>query len=467
MKRNPRIARAIEEKFPNWVQKQEAQLGLDNFHKFRDEISLIYSAFNYTPQHEIDNSTLNNLFDIQPDSETFIRWLGCARAWPDSIECSLLNRIESIQDRRCTTLMHKGTMQYDMENRNHLFNSTIGDILSAPYYTYFDAKEITKMVIDFKPEDYGDLKRQVGARIVFHGNNFVASFNELDFFVTRGYRYDFNIDREVTILLDKPYIGCWNYEDNNLYKFKNIIDPRIPLHVNTCFQNCVIINIINRFNCWPPLVPYFKNDTLDPNKNYKACIWFKDTLYSTLYKEMLRVLKLKNKKLQQKKSNQSSLSSEKIISKDDYDENDEKSKAQMRTYKRVRRHCWRKCMIGCNLIRYSVTVTRSVWPTDIRISLDKTGKDRLLRHCCALMTIKYSHFHHTVQELVPKYNLIDTIGNVGGLLAVWLGFSMVSVYHASQKLIELFNKRSSMCKVENNNTHTNRNTSMLHNNKLR
>lgn len=423
MVRNQTIRQAMKEKFPAWVEKQ-APVTSREFNSFRDQVAKIFDRLKYSPQDEMDEATMNDLFALKPDTKPYITWLGCARTFSRSIECGHLSQIDSVQDRRCVTILNRGTMLYDSVHKPQLFNSSK---LPNNKHSYFNAKEVVKMIVNFEPEDYADLKRQIGSRIIFHGNNYVASSSDPDFFVTRGYKYDFNIDREDLLIQESS--GCIKYEKNNIDVFKEKIDPRTPLYGDTCFQNCVVRNIIHRSNCWPTTMPYYRNDSYDPDLNLKSCGWFREPPYFSIYRELLRVeqliedLKIGNRT--KPSENNSNLGS--TISKE-----------EMRAYMKVRKHCWSQCPLSCTLTKYSVTVTRSVWPSDVGILFDKSGENQVLRHCCALIAIKYSHFHYNVHEFTPKYNLVDTLGNVGGLLAVWLNLSIISVYHAIQKLISFF-----------------------------
>lgn len=431
----------MNERFPGWFENPPSLIDRQDFHTFRDELDRIYERLRYSPQAEMDNSTMDSMFNLKPDTKPFLKWVGCARTWTDSIDCGNLTQIDSVQNRRCTTILHRGSMLNDLVNRPELFNST-GDTPEEESYSYFDAKEVIKLVVDFEPEDYADLKRQIGARIIFHDNAHVAPSTSLDFFITRGFRYDFNIDRRDTVPIGRPYGRCWDYDANNLDKYKHRIDPRVPLTSNTCYQNCVIRNIIHRANCWPPVVPYFRNDSLDPDLKIKGCNWFKGSHHVSIFNELSRLDDLRMRKKQRlnntaglDSTTASTTSTTTKAPKRPYNE-------RMKTYMKIRRFCWAQCILNCRLVTYSVTVTRSVWPPDVKVLFDKTGKERLMRHCCALVAIKFAHFHYNVQEYKPKYYLENTIGDLGGLLAVWIGISIVSVYNAIQKLIELCNRRS-------------------------
>lgn len=430
---NETLRRAFNERFPDEDFRHiRTRLEADELTKYRDGILQIFDNLGYDAQAHMDRMTMNESYVSKPD--TLFKWIGCARTWTNSIECGHLTQIDSLQDRKCTTILHKGSMFYDQIHKPYLFNSTT--ISETGQYNYFDAKEVIKIIVDFEPEDYADLKRQIGARLIVHPAEYVGTSVDRDFFLSRGYRYDFHLAREDVLLDGAQKSRCFDYS-TNLEAYKEKLEPRMPLYGDTCFQNCVTKNMIYRSNCWPTTMPYYRNDSFDPDKKLRSCIWFREPQYLSIYKEIIRVENLK--KMKGKGTNASEFDAAKKQSRI--------IREGLRVYTKIRRFCWSQCTIGCTITEYKVSVTRSVWPSDVEISLNKTGKEKRNKHCCALVTVKYSHFHYDVQQFIRKYNLIDTIGNLGGLLAVWLGISFVSVYHALQKLVEFCQHRASSSKV--------------------
>lgn len=423
IKRNPEIRRALEQSFPDGAHRPRTNK--KEFNQFRDEIARTFARLGYNPQNELDNCTLKDSFQLKPESRRFLKSLACYHTWTESIECDKLSTIDSVQDRQCTTLFHMGAIEHDKLNNPSIFNST-----NLAGTTYFNAKDVARFVLDFEPEDYADLKRQLGARLIFHSNSYVASATDLDFFVTRGYKYDFSIERGETAF-PSDFQLCEKYK-NNLPSYSDSIDPRVPLGRDACLQNCIVRNVIRHSNCWPSTMPYFHNDSLDPKMSLKSCGSFREPQYFSIYKELLRIERLKI-----------SLTTGAFQDNVTKINSTSPSFAEERAaYMKIRRHCWSRCPISCRFSRYTISVTKSVWPSDVRLLFDETGKERLLRHCCAIISIKFSHFHHVVNEFVWKRYIVDTIGNIGGLLAVWLGLSMVSVYNAIQKLIQVCNQNS-------------------------
>lgn len=425
--RNEAVGSRIEQTFPGWFNKNEHQIGIDKFNAFRDGISSIYQEVNYQPQDELSNSSMRQLFLMKPVH--FIPWLGCSRSASISVDCHNLTQVESLNDRHCTTIFYAGALTYDYANRRHLFNYT-----DFNYTSYFDSKEVVKLVLDFDPENYADLKRQIGARIIFHDGNHIASSQELDFFVTRGYKYDFNIEREDTIFNGKPYWNCYDYESAFLRSFETKIDPRVPLDMEGCFQNCVVHNMVKREKCWPNTMPFYLNDSMQVNEDIKSCTSFGETDRLAAFKETTKIESF----IQSLNNPNMSMPNITWASR-------VRARSQQRFYMKVQRHCWSKCSLPCRKPSYSVVVARSPWPADSQVV--HKSQEQYLRHCCALITVKFSHFHYNIQEYMPKYNLMDTLGNIGGLLAVWLGLSIVSVYQALQKCFEFCRQRQSNSRV--------------------
>jgi len=430
---NDTFGRKLKERFPKW---DDSILDNQDFNKFRDDISLFYDQINFDPAKMTENLTIVRWFDIRPASELFIRWFRCASTWNDSMDCSNLTRIDSVSNRICTTLMHRGAMIYDRENNPELFDRGYETYVDdALHWNYFDPKEVAKLVLDFAPEDYADLRRQIGARIIFHDDSHVASSGELDFFLTRGFRYDFNIDRKEARLPSEPYAECLDYHERNSERYKDRVEPRVPLGEDTCFQNCIVKNVLYHSNCWPLSMPYYRNDSFDPHGTAKSCEWFESPQHFSLMRELVRLDEAKANRTTKKQPTST-------LSTPPRDSGRESTTFKMGTYHKIRRFCWEQCTLSCRITEYTVTMTRSVWPSDVKILFDSTGKERRRRHCCALVTMKFTHSHQSVHEYKPKFNPSDTIGDLGGLLAVWLGISIVSIYKGLQKLIGLCSSRS-------------------------
>lgn len=415
----PEIKNAIMKEYPNLFEDRYNFVNPKNFEKFRDFVSETYKRFNYSANEELSRTLMNERYNLMPPINSFIKTVTCAVSTDGQLRCNKVNKIESIQDRVCVTLAHQGALTY--YNTHHRI-SPHKICKNTKGIDHFNSREVIRILIDFQPEDYGDLKRQIGARLTLNANSYVASAADKDFYIERGYKYEFNLDRQDTILFE----NCYEYEDINIEPFKDFINPRLPLHSETCVQNCISENVVLHSKCWPPTMPYYRNDSLDQFKNIKQCEWFREAQYFVIYRDLLL------------NDSKGSKKNEKVA---------QLFRRDMRIYANITRYCRSRCKLSCKLTQFSITKSRSLLPSKIVQALDRTGNERITNYCCAMISIKYTKFYYSVFEFVPKYNIADTVGNLGGLLAVWLGISIVSIYHALMKLIEIFNRRRSQRRI--------------------
>lgn len=423
MSRNKKLKNEFQSTYGNkWENKTYfSQQDLD---RFRDDLDVIFRRQGYNADNEVLGASLSNQFMIKPNPGKFIKWLGCARSWMDTVECDRFKQIHSIQDRLCTTFFYEGAIQYDLFNRPDHFNSS--RVSASNRHSYFDTKQVVKFILDFNPSDYADLKRQIGSRIIFHSRQQVATQADTDYYVTRGYQYDFYISRSDTKRLSYPYnTHCRDYFAANIKQYQTDLDtsPRVELNRQSCLQNCIVRSAIEKCKCWPTLMPYYEDDELDPNRNLEVCRWAST---STFYNNNA------NKSKSTEATTVSGLHGGQTVNLTTHKYYD--------CYKVYHRRCEQLCPAECSTTQYLVLSERMKWPSDAELLFEDESA-KLLRSCCALVTIKFIDFQHTVHQYVPKFNLVDLIGNVGGLLALWLGISIVSVYYTIEKLMKVLKER--------------------------
>lgn len=397
---------------------------LAKFDSFRDDLYKIYQRLNISTQAIIDRTNLNQRFTILPQTKHFIKRLMCPAYDNRKLDCNQLTQIESIQDRFCISLMHAGTMHYDAHNRPHVYDSQIYP------KEYMDRREVLRMHVDFEPEDYGDLKRQIGARITFHGNQYIASASDKDFYIQPGYRYEFKIVRQDSTEASKTS-ECADYEAKNLDSYRNQTNPRIPLSSRTCIQNCIIQNILALLKCWPPTISYFRNDTFDPNLDIRFCKWYREPQYFKMHRDM-RLARL----IAKQKIEGNSLQLEEQIREMKF-----LFRLDMGIYVETERFCASECVKSCTGTNLRVSLSRMANPEKLQLMVDKSGQGAIINRCCSIISIKYPNLQYQIYESEMRYTAADTIGNLGGILAFWLGFSMLSIYRAIRKLSEIVHER--------------------------
>lgn len=99
-------------------------------------------------------------------------------------------------------------------------------------------------------------------------------------------------------------------------------------------------------------------------------------------------------------------------------------------------------------------VTETEWPADERIEFSNNQEELYeWRNCCALVSVRYLSGETTVHKASPKYEVINarvgTINNsftsyykqiiefisyVGGLISLWLGFSVFAFYDLFERI---------------------------------
>lgn len=431
LKRHPKINQALDRRFPWPTRQRDYLVANKTFNQYRETVNEILRATNLSHNNEVEGLTINERYNYLPDSEIFISVFRCAKSHDKSIACSLLSRIDSIQDRRCVTLLHQAALNHDQLNRPDLFEMKQDSQIETNQF-YFASHDVIKLLIDFEPEDYGDTKRQIGARLAIHPSDYVASANDCEFYVGPGNRYDITLRRE-DIIATK---GCYQYDGRNYSdQLKESINPRLVLSAESCIQNCIVRRVIHWTKCWPTTMPYFRNDSFDPDLSLEPCGWYREAQYFLLHSwkpeqegegNLTNILSGFGAKL-----NEYNLTTQKLPIASQFS-------TEMQIYRNIQRLCVSKCPQPCNSNEYSISLSKSVWPTDIKVRLDKSGRgwQTILRHCCALVNIKFINFHYSKLIFKPKYTFSDVVGNLGALLAVWLGLSMVSVYHAIQKFVD-------------------------------
>lgn len=436
-----------------YLLERQARVSNENdLFEFRKELRNIYTTLNFDTQDYINNLSMNDLIESAPISDEFISKVQCMPAWVNSsLSCDLISRIQTIQDRHCTTLFSLNSIIHDTQSTLNFKNQSEEMMAFSKFETtnntnkddsslnmfgpIFNYRDTLRFLINFEPSDYADLKRQIGARIHIHDSALIPSQMNVAFFVTRGFEYTIDLRRLDTILFN--HLNCHDYlhEDN----FKSILEYkddkpkrlRVVISRTTCEQNCIASRVASKMNCWPPFVPYIKNDIYDPFANKTKCKWyinFETTLIlnSIKYSSKIRANPTQNFTIPEPLN--------------------ETYRILYNEVRKIKLFCMHECKIPCKIIKYDHILHKVKWPSDIKLHFskndDKSTKDNYikLRHCCAIINVRFPRFTFELQQYSFKYNLVDTIGNIGGLLAVWLGVSILSLARAVERLLEFATK---------------------------
>ena len=188
-----------------------------------------------------------------PRLERFLVLLRCNRkGWPDvdpltgkpcdaRFECERSKWINTAQGKgNCITLFHAAT-----RNATQSLPFQTDKRLLFPKERDFVPLEVVKMLFDFGPENYTDLRLEAGGEIMFHDNRTIPLEASLSYTLRPGRAYRFHLKKSITKSLPPPYkSNCTDYlsqswreytgDDETAIRTKKPLsrtvspDPRLP-----------------------------------------------------------------------------------------------------------------------------------------------------------------------------------------------------------------------------------------------
>lgn len=166
--------------------------------------------------------------DHGPRMDDFLQYLRCnTKGYKDwyldmngkvaqNFECEKVRRINTAQGKgNCITMFHDGAKVTGpaIPLRPQLAN------LKAELED-FVPKELFKLVLDFGPENYTDLRMAPGGEIMFHDERTVPLEASLSYTLKPGKYYQFYLKKSSTRALLPPYkTNCTNYYNENAYLY--------------------------------------------------------------------------------------------------------------------------------------------------------------------------------------------------------------------------------------------------------
>lgn len=229
----------------------------------------------------------------------------CANIWGDQMPCEKFKRVTSMQQHAsCVTLFHDSTFwdkselavrELDEELKNiPSSTSVLGDRSSDDSSQIIDLTdedlnlgsgksdddpfklklemsnmEVLRLRINFRVEDYANVRAIVGGTLAVHTKSEIASMNHIVYHIEPGLWYSYYLERFDYRRLPAPYeTNCYNYEENrndwsarqtldkeNKWKIHDLIkrqanspDRLIPEYVNSLRHRSlgsVSINIVD------------------------------------------------------------------------------------------------------------------------------------------------------------------------------------------------------------------------------
>lgn len=163
-----------------------------------------------------------------PKLDRFLIHLRCNRkGWPQTdprtgktraseFSCETSKWINTAQGKgNCITLFHAAT-----RNATHKPSFRSDKKLISAHDRDFVPLEVVKMLFDFGPENYTDLRLEPGAEIMFHDNRTIPLEASLSYTLRHGQRYSFHLKKSITKSLPLPYASnCTNYFRDNWHQY--------------------------------------------------------------------------------------------------------------------------------------------------------------------------------------------------------------------------------------------------------
>ncbi|CAG2116932.1 unnamed protein product, partial [Medioppia subpectinata] len=191
-----------------------------------------------------------------------------------------------------------------------------------------------------------------------------------------------------------------------------------PLSKGNCIIGCMAQATMDRCQCWPPELPFMRGSLEDAQENLlKWCDWDGDGL--------------------------------------DVAPNQPDKPANATWFQYCftvhETLCKAKCNSDCKIDRYRIIKEVRQWPSTERIEHSKKG-DYLydMRQCCAIVSIRYWSAEQVINQYQPKFETAEFSSYIGGLLSMWVGFSLLGLYDVIEGIVIYMYKRVKENAQDNN-----------------
>lgn len=102
--------------------------------------------------------------------------------------------------------------------------------------------------------------------------------------------------------------------------------------------------------------------------------------------------------------------------------------------------CFERCPVDCSVMKVTTEIQSKQWPTTDQVWHSSGDFRELLqayRKCCAIVSIRQLSPDRLVYTEHPKYEPIEFISYVGGVVSLWVGFTFVGIFDYIRHLIRL------------------------------
>lgn len=417
-----------------FVSKERVMQGCKNDQKMTD----CFADF-------VAKEPLTSILNQSLDMADFIADVRCAAdEIDDNVTCqSNLHEsvIKTFQGNSvCWTLFHKATIAKSRLAQIHVPTGYKQSALLIEdegvnmnlFNQSIQPREVIRFLINFTNKESVMSDEPVYGTAGVHDPSLVRQSRRGSMKIFPGRFYEISYEEHKTISLPAPYgSNCFAYNRQNMIKHTEEEETNpfaIPLSSSDCFVGCMGVNTLQQSEClcWPPEVPFMTGDpdfTPLVDGDCFLCNWL------TFAK-----------------------SSEKVL-RHNYTNTEEKSKVLVNIgldYFRncsasFEQECKRSCRKACETLRMKVTTSESTWPSDEEIKAVPAGspaREELqhFRDCCTIVSLKYASTDIVVYTAQAKYEVIEFISYIGGIIGLWMGFTFVGLIDYVKSAIHILHR---------------------------
>ena len=392
------------------------------------------SSSNYWYNKYITNTPMDQVLadSLQYDQLIVPEWMSCSADtyFGEACNNSKASCIHSFQAKySCFTLFHYSVLS---EAQVATLSMPIG-IKGSPYL--IGAYEVASDPL-FQPIRYGEMMRFVintssslsvfdntsaTARISVIENNRIRTSRTNAFIVRSNEFAIIYLQLKLFNLLPPPYESmCYDYEKNHGGKRKHPLFE-VPRSRRDCAKACIAKLLIDNCKCWPPEIPFVSVDELPETDRLKynvpLCDWVR-----------------RSREDSSSTSNRSTVSRRPAnTSHLDSDIETEMTKkarsAFKKCYRDIEKKCAPLCPKNCQFKEYDENVQIFSWPYQKAINYSIFSNYlKNFTSCCSLISIRYSTPMFSKYFMESKFELVEIVTYMGGLVSLWLGFTVISAY---------------------------------------
>ncbi|CAG2177520.1 unnamed protein product, partial [Oppiella nova] len=396
----------------NNVVKRE--LLFEKFPNLQKETNISMKKLENFTKHWIAKTPLNEVLELAPTLKDFVDVMECDTQYdPDGddavakkLKCVDIDVITSLQKNGiCFTYFHKMAKHVRPKPRACVQLGTCLIPFAAKKEPFFDTNEIIRFELDFQPKEYTNQELPISGRIAIHDNTEIGNSLSNSYNLQPGFYYQFYIKRQSTQMLRKPFAtNCFDYVAEEGQRLNQTQDfASIPLSRKVCpvvglYSHSLTARSLTAMRvrlyvecfCWPPELPYVRNNGLDVNRSLPWCQW----------------------RFEEETTIGVPFTAQNLYG--------------MCWDKKARLKCAMQCQPSCWTDHYELSVQKLQFEYYGRAGWD--SEDAELMNTMAVVSIRYWTTEHTIHKYSPMFAILDMVCYVGGLVSMYTGISLIAIY---------------------------------------